>query len=522
MNNQWQTLEGLAAALSSQSLTYLFSADSNRVNKFSLSVDELYLDYSKNFIDDVSKAALVSLAQSCELKEKIKALFEGEKVNNTEGRPALHTALRQDPSVALFLNDHNIIEPIKSEKEKMYRLVNQLHEGLYVGATGKKITDVINLGIGGSDLGPVMAVEALKDFQQTPIKLHFVSNIDPDAITSVLKACDPATTLFILSSKSFTTPETLVNAQVAQAWLKAGLKTEHTAKHFIGVTANPEKAKAFGILPENILCFWEWVGGRYSIWSTIGLPLAISIGVENFESFLLGARKMDEHFKNAPLDQNMPVILGLLGAWYAHCWQASTIAVLPYSERLKRFSDYLQQLDMESNGKSVSKNGEQVTCSTGPIVWGQAGTNGQHAFYQLLHQGTHFIPVDFIVAKVSNTDLQEQHKHLVANCFAQAAALMQGSDSTTKFAHEHMPGNKPSNMLLIDKLTPRTLGLLLSLYEHKVYVQGVIWDINSFDQPGVELGKKLAKKVVESLISNKVDHDMDSSTQSLIEKVNLL
>ncbi|MGD9591730.1 MAG: glucose-6-phosphate isomerase [Candidatus Berkiella sp.] len=515
----WQNLETLAQAISSKRIADLFTADPARVNKFSISVDEIYLDYSKNFIDDTIKASLVKLAHDVGMPQKIKALIQGEQVNNTEGRPALHTALRQDPSVALHLHDQNIIDEIKSEKEKMYRLVNELHQGVYLGASAKKITDVVNLGIGGSDLGPMMAVEALKDYQQTPIKLHFVSNIDPDAISSVLKACSPATTLFILSSKSFTTPETLANAQVAQQWLKAGLKTEHIAKHFIGVTANPEKAKAFGILPENILQFWDWVGGRYSIWSSIGLPLAISIGAENFDEFLLGARKMDEHFASAPLDQNMPVILGLLGAWYIHCWQATTLAVLPYSQRLKHFSDYLQQLDMESNGKSVSKANKQVTYATGPIVWGQAGTNGQHAFYQLLHQGTHFIPVDFIVAKTSNSDLGEQHKHLVANCLAQAAALMQGSDTASEFAHEHMPGNKPSNLLLIEKLSPRTLGLLLALYEHKVYVQGVIWDLNSFDQPGVELGKKLAKKVVECLMTGVADQSMDLSTKSLIEKL---
>ncbi len=520
MSNQpWQMLAPLAEEMNTKKLVDLFQADPNRVKKFSLQMDEIYLDYSKNFINDVTMAALIDVAQKFNLAEKIQALFQGGVVNNTEGRAALHTALRQDPSEKVFLQDKNILDGIKSEKEKMFRLVKELHQGLYVGASGKKITDVVNLGIGGSDLGPLMACEALKDYQQTPIKLHFVSNIDPDAITSVLKVCDPATTLFILSSKSFTTPETLVNAQVAKQWLSQTLKTDHLAKHFIGVTSNPDKAIAWGIAPENLLCFWEWVGGRYSLWSSIGLPLCIAIGVEHFESFLLGARKMDEHFKQAPLNQNMPVILALIGAWYIYGWSSPSIAVLPYSERLKRFSDYLQQLDMESNGKSVNKKGEAVEYATGPIVWGQVGTNGQHAFYQLLHQGTHFIPIDFIVAKESNSDLSTQHKQLLANCFAQAAALMQGSDNTSKFAHEHMPGNKPSNMILMDKLTPRTLGELLALYEHKVYVQGILWNINSFDQPGVELGKKLAKQVEACLISSKVDENMDLSTKSLIEKV---
>ncbi|MBS0288175.1 MAG: glucose-6-phosphate isomerase [Proteobacteria bacterium] len=519
MNNSWQTLYEMAQTIKNKRLADLFSQDKDRVQKFSLSVDEVYLDYSKNFIDDATMTALVDFAQTCELPQKVKHLFSGESVNNTENRPALHTALRQCSSTSLSVNGENIIASIKSQKEKMFRLVNELHQGIFHGATGKKITDVVNLGIGGSDLGPAMAVEALNDYQQTPIKLHFVSNIDPDAISSVLKECDCATTLFIISSKSFTTPETLENAKVAKEWLQKGLKTQEVVKHFVAVTANPEKAHAFGILPENILCFWEWVGGRYSIWSTIGLPLAIAIGLENYEEFLLGARKMDEHFKEAPIEQNMPVILGLLGWWYIHGWQGTTIAVLPYSERLKRFADYLQQLDMESNGKSVDKQGERLGYATGPIVWGQAGTNGQHAFYQLLHQGTHFIPIDFIVFKHSNSVLAEQHKHLIANAIAQAAALMHGSDTSAKFAHEHMPGNKPSNMLMLEKLTPRALGQLLALYEHKVYVQGVLWDINSFDQPGVELGKKLAKKVVECINHKKAEATMDASTQSLIEKV---
>ncbi len=515
----WQKLEEYAYQMSEQPLSDLFSKDPERVNKYSLTVDELYLDYSKNFINDEVLATLLELANSADLPEAISKLISGEKVNNTEGRPALHTALRQDPSMPLALNNENIIPLIKAEKEKMFRLVEQLHQGIYKGATGKKITDVVNLGIGGSDLGPVMAVEALKNFSVSPIKLHFVSNIDPDVISGVLSELDPATTLFILSSKSFSTIETLMNAQAAKKWLEDNLKTKNIFNHFIAVTTKAEKAQAFGILPENILRFWDWVGGRYSLWSTIGLPLAISIGPSHFDEFLLGARKMDEHFATAPMAKNMPVLLALIGIWYINFWQASTIAVLPYSDRLRRFSDYLQQLDMESNGKAVNTQGAAVDYSTGPIVWGQAGTNGQHAFYQLLHQGTHFIPVDFIVAKKSHSSLVDQHNHLIANCFAQAAALMLGSDDKTKFAHEHMPGNKPSNMLLLEKITPRALGELLALYEHKVYVQGVIWQINCFDQPGVELGKKLANTVVESLESGVMQANIDPSTKSLIEKI---
>lgn len=516
----WQTLEKAATQMKTLRLSELFKQDPLRASTFSLEVDEIYLDYSKNLLTKEIMATLLELAQVCDVPLAIKALLSGEHVNMTEGRSALHSALRQDPSQTLYVNEQNVLPLIKTEKEKMYRLVEQLHQGTYKGATGEKITDVVNLGIGGSDLGPVMAVEALKNYQQTDLRLHFVSNVDPDAIEPLLNKLNPATTLFIVSSKSFGTPETLLNATVAKEWLERHLKNKGIAAHFIGVSANKTKAQAFGIAPENILNFWDWVGGRYSIWSPIGLPLAISIGIEHFEEFLLGARKMDEHFANSPLSENMPVILALIGIWYINFWQAQTLAVLPYSALLTRFADYLQQLDMESNGKRVNCQGHTVDYLTGPIVWGQAGTNGQHAFYQLLHQGTHFIPIDFIVAAQTHSTLVSQHKDLVANCLAQSAALMQGTEnSETKFSHEHMPGNKPSNTLLLSKISPRALGQLLALYEHKVFVQGVIWQINSFDQPGVELGKKLASTFRTSLESGKMAQEMDLSTRSLIEKI---
>ncbi|MBS0288495.1 MAG: glucose-6-phosphate isomerase [Proteobacteria bacterium] len=509
----WQMLEKAAHLMQTCRLSDLFTHDSQRVNKYSICVDKIYLDYSKNFLNDDILALLINLADSCDLSLAIKQLLSGACVNSTESKPALHAALRQDLDSSLQVNDVDILPLVKAQKEKMFHLVSQLHQGTYLGTTKSKITDVVNIGIGGSDLGPVMAVEALKEYRQTSIKLHFVSNIDPEMITSVLQECTPSSTLFILSSKSFTTPETLANAQVAKKWLEDKLSPTDINKHFIAVTANPEKAQTFGILPENILQFWDWVGGRYSIWSTIGLPLAISIGTSHFESFLLGARKMDEHFANAPLRQNMPVLLALIGIWYINFWQAKTLAVLPYSTRLRHFADYLQQLDMESNGKTP-----RVGTATGPIVWGQVGTNGQHAFFQLLHQGTHFIPVDFIAAKLSHTPFKDQHLHLLANCLAQARALMQGSEEKREL-HEYMPGNKPSNMLLLEQLTPTALGQLLALYEHKVFVQGIIWGINSFDQPGVELGKKLAHTLIAGLESGAIDSKMDPSTQSLIEKI---
>lgn len=520
-NQIWLELEAAALLMQKVRLSALFAADPNRVNNFSLTVDQLYLDYSKNFLTKEIMKQLYYLAQSCNVTSAIKQLMSGEIVNKTENRPALHTALRQS-SVSSLIGNKEIMLEIEAEKEKMFHIVRQLQQGQWLGATGKAITHVVNLGIGGSDLGPMMALEALKSYEQSTLKIHFVSNVDPIAIYSKLAELDPATTLFIVSSKSFTTIETLTNAQVAKKWLQDNLKTK-ISNHFIAVTANRAKAQQFEIAPNNILSFWEWIGGRYSIWSTIGLPLALSIGVAQFEEFLMGARMMDAHFLEAPISENMPIILALIGIWYINFWNANTLAVLPYSENLRLFPAYLQQLDMESNGKSVQHTGKSVGYATGPILWGQAGTNGQHAFYQLLHQGTHFIPIDFIVASKGNTQATAQHQLLVANCLAQAQGLMQGSENESiKLAHEQMPGNKPSNMLLLNKITPRALGELLALYEHKVFVQGVIWQINSFDQPGVELGKKLANTVIQSLESGTVDPRIDPSTNALIQKIRVV
>jgi len=502
MKEKWERLASLAKAIQAHSLNDLFENDPTRVDRFSLEAGDIYLDYSKHFITEDIRAALVALAQDYRLSEAIQRLLKGEKVNQSENRAAWHTALRLENPPAQVLE----------QKEKMAVMVEALQTGKWRGTTGKAITDVVNLGIGGSDLGPRMAVEALKTYSQSELKIHFVSNIDPLAISECLASLNPATTLFILSSKSFTTQETLINAEVAKAWLSVGLKTQNVENHFIAVTASPEKAKAWGAA--HILSFWEWVGGRYSIWSTIGLPLALQIGTAHFEEFLEGARKMDEHFATAPFAENMPILLGLIGIWYIHFWEASSIAVLPYTQALRQLPDYLQQLDMESNGKSRTFLEQPVDYKTGPIVWGQAGTNGQHAFYQLLHQGTHFVPIDFIALAKSPTDLKSQHQILLAHCFAQAQALMQGDQKT-------FPGNKPSSMLLLRELTPRSLGQLLALYEHKVFVQGIIWQINSFDQPGVELGKKLAAQVQNSLEKGDF-YNVDPSTRSLVNRVRLI
>jgi len=516
MNEVWQRLQTKAKQMQKQKIADLFVRNPEHASQYVLSVGDIFLDYSKNFIDQELMSSLLALAESVDLKSAISRLLTGMNVNTTENRPALHTALRRPLNKPLKVNDIDVMQNIGAQLEKMGTLVDKLHTKKWLGASKLPITDVVNIGIGGSDLGPVMAVEALNHYQKSDLNIHFVSNIDPVVISELLKKLNPAHTLFIISSKSFSTPETLTNAKVAKAWLTKALGEDLSA-HLLAVTASPAKAIAFGVHPDHILSFEPWVGGRYSIWSTIGLPLALSIGMAHFKDFLKGANVMDEHFANADLSQNMPVILGLLGVWYVNCWQASTVAVLPYINTLQYLPDYLQQLDMESNGKQVNFQGEKVSYATGPIVWGQVGTNGQHAFYQLLHQGTHFIPVDFILAANSTSDLSDQHQQLVANCLAQAQALMQGTEAT-KFAHEHMPGNKPSNMLLLNKMTPYALGQLLALYEHKVFVQGIIWQINSYDQPGVELGKKLADKLYQSIKNPEIAPQADQSTQNLIQK----
>lgn len=514
----WQArVKNLALDYQNKKIVDFFKTDADRSTRYTVEVNDIYLDYSKNILDDNTLLALLNIAKEKQLSNEIEKLFQGEKVNQTENRPALHTALRQSPQTAVWVDGKNVIPSIVESREKMSKLVHQLRSQDWQGATKKPIKYVVNLGIGGSDLGPKMVCEALSAYQEGPLSVYFVSNVDPSELMETLEKLDPAQTLFIIASKSFTTIETLTNANVAKNWLKSALNQEDLSSHFVAVTAKPEKAKAWGMLDANILSFEDWVGGRYSVWSTIGLPVALTIGMANFEDFLAGARAMDEHFRATSFDQNMPVLLALVSMWYIHGFEANTQAILPYAHGLRSFPDYLQQLDMESNGKSIQKNAEIVKDPTGPIVWGQAGTNGQHAFYQLLHQGTHFIPMDFIVFAKTNTHLSSQHEQLVANALAQAQAFMQGE--VGKLPHDHMPGNKPSNFILLNKLTPFALGELLALYEHKVFVQGVLWEVNSFDQPGVELGKKLANKISQVFASNKADPSLDPSTQTLIQKI---
>lgn len=503
--NNWQKIwNEWAQAWKTKTLCNLFLQDPHRAERYFLTVGELSLDYSKNFIDDALLASWRAMLEQVDLKKAIERLFEGEKINVTENRSVLHTKLREEKPGQAF----------EVAREQLSKMVHRLYSEDWRGITGKSIRRIVNLGIGGSDLGPRMVVQALSFYRQKDWVIDFVSNVDPVAITEVLNESDPASTLFIISSKSFTTPETLWNAQIAKKWLVDHLGERAPAAHFMAVTAKPEKARAWGIPEDNILSFDEGIGGRYSVWSAIGISVALSIGMENFNAFLAGARAMDEHFRTAPYEANMPVLLALIGCWYIHGWGAHTHAVLPYAHGLRAFPDYLQQLDMESNGKSVQVTGKPVEDHTGPIVWGQAGTNGQHAFYQLLHQGTHFIPIDFIFPATSSTDAVEQHQQFIANVLAQAQALMQGDKGC--LPHDNMPGNRPSNMIILKQLTPFSLGELLALYEHKIYVQGVLWGINSFDQPGVELGKKLAKNVFSALQTGNIDTAIDLSTQHLI------
>jgi|GEM_PF-23483 glucose-6-phosphate isomerase len=515
----WQALQNLHAPMAQRSLMDLFAEDPHRIENFSLSCCGLYLDYSKNFLDKSVLLSLEALAITSGLPHAIEQLFTGVAVNVTEARPALHTALRQDSDYYCEVDGQSIMPEIIAQREKMAHLVKQLHSGAWVGASGQAITDVVNLGIGGSDLGPKLVVEALAPYHVPQVRVHFVSNLDPHHFHEITQGLNPATTLFIVSSKSFTTSETLHNAQLAKQWLAQHFMDQALTQHFIAITTQPARATALGIAPEHILTFWEWVGGRYSVWSSIGLPVALAVGMEHYLDFLEGAKQLDQHFRAAPFSANMPVLMALIGVWYTNFFHCATQAILPYDYRLRSFPDYLQQLDMESNGKAVQNNGQPVSYKTGPLVFGQMGTNGQHAFYQLLHQGTHLVPIDFIAALQSTAIANgPAHDLLLANCFAQSQALMLGK-SVAEPQQQHMPGNRPSNTLLLETMSPYTMGALLALYEHKIFVQGIIWNINSFDQPGVELGKTLAEQIVAALSGKSEVANFDPSTQALIESV---
>jgi glucose-6-phosphate isomerase len=518
----WTKLEALASEcqLNSSKLTIrnLFDKDNHRVEKYSLKVGELLLDFSKNLVDDQIWNQLLELAQQSPLINHRNAMFAGENINRTENRAVLHAALRAKPEDAICADGKERATQVKQQLEVVKSVSNRIREGQWLGSTGKAITDVINIGIGGSDLGPKLACNALEEFAHQRINMHFISNVDGAQILSTLSKLNPETTLVAIASKTFTTQETMLNAKTAIQWFKAelGLDNPKNSSHFIGLTANPDAAIAYGIPKDQILEFADWVGGRYSLWSSIGLSIAISIGYEKFEQMLAGAREMDLHFQNAPLQSNMPVILGLLGIWYSNFINIQSHAVIPYCERLLLLPSYLQQLDMESNGKSTSLDEEQVKYDTGPIIWGQTGTNGQHAFFQLLHQGTRMAPIDFIAAVKDNLSNPEHHQVLLGNMLAQSSALMEGQEAPEGQQYRYYPGNKPSNTLLMDELSPKNLGALIALYEHKVFVQGSIWNINSFDQWGVELGKKMANSLLDQGANS---DDLDPSTKALFDYI---
>jgi glucose-6-phosphate isomerase len=529
----WKKLVRHRKNMSSITMKELFASEPSRFENMSLKMDEILVDYSKNIVTAETMKLLMSLAKETKLKDAIQAMFNGEKINVTENRAVLHTALRNKSSQPVNFDGVNIMPEIKAVLAKMKRFSNDVISGKWKGFTGKAITDVVNIGIGGSDLGPVMVTEALKHFK-TRLNVHFVSNVDATHIAEVTKNLDMETTMFLIASKTFTTQETMANAYTARRmFLDVAIDEKHVAKHFVALSTNGEAVAKFGIDTANMFEFWDWVGGRYSLTSAIGLSIALSIGYDNFDRLLKGFYSMDRHFKTTPFEKNIPVILALIGIWYTNFYGAESEAILPYDQYLHRFAAYFQQGNMESNGKYVDRNGEKVSYQTGPIIWGEPGTNGQHAFYQLIHQGTRLIPCDFIAPAISHNALGDHHKLLLSNFFAQTQALMQGKtkeDVIAEFVKSgkkeedylHLvpfkvfEGNRPTNSILVKSIDPETLGSLLAMYEHKIFVQGVIWNIYSFDQWGVELGKQLANNIIPELESTKETTSFDSSTNGLI------
>jgi glucose-6-phosphate isomerase len=526
----WKALVEHSKEIKKLQLRDLFANDSVRGEKLTAEGAGLFLDYSKNRVTETTLKLLQQLAEECDLRGRIDAMFRGDKINITEKRAVLHVALRAPKNATILVDGKNVVPTVHDVLDKMATFSNRIRSGEWVGHTGKRIRNIINIGIGGSDLGPVMAYEALRHYTDRSLTFRFVSNIDGTDFVEATGDLDPAETLFIVSSKTFTTLETMTNAQTARDWLLKGLGGDKAAvaRHFVAVSTNAEKVSSFGIDTDNMFGFWDWVGGRYSMDSAIGLSTMLAIGPNNFRSMLEGFHQMDEHFRTAPFDQNLPVLLGLLTLWYTDFFDAQTVAVLPYEQYLKRFPAYLQQLTMESNGKHVTLDGKQVNYDTGPIYWGEPGTNGQHSFYQLIHQGTRLIPCDFIAFGHALTPLGRHHDMLLSNVFAQAEALAFGKtaeqvkdEGTPKWLvpHRVFEGNRPSNVILADQLTPETLGKLVALYEHSVFTQGTIWNINSFDQWGVELGKALAQKIIPELeASSEPDLKHDSSTKNLIRR----
>lgn len=525
---EWSALQQHYEALKARHMRELFTADPHRAQTFTFEVGEIYADLSKNRLTAETLSLLLDLARAAGVEKMRTAMFSGERINTTESRPVLHVALRAGKDADMHADGEPVSAEVERVLEHMASFSERVRSGVWKGHTGKRIRTIVNLGIGGSDLGPVMATEALRFYSQRDLEVKFVSNIDSTQLVEALRNANPAETLFIIASKTFTTDETMTNAASARAWLLEALKDEAAiAKHFVALSTNTEAVKEFGINPENMFEFWNWVGGRYSLPSAIGLSLMLAIGPENFRDMLSGMKDMDDHFATAPLEANLPVLLALIGIWYVNFFGAETEAILPYEQYLSRFAAYFQQGNMESNGKRITKAGRAVSYATGPVVWGEPGTNGQHAFYQLIHQGTHLIPCDFIGFAEPLNPLGEHHPKLIANMFAQSEALAFGKTTEEVEAegvapelvpHKTFPGNRPSNTFLVSKLTPRSLGQLIAMYEHKIFVQGVIWDVDSFDQWGVELGKVLAKRIYGEVSQADAPLAHDSSTNALIAR----
>ncbi len=530
----WQALQSHFETLRDRHMRDLFAEDAGRFERFSLRCGDLLLDYSKNRITDETMRLLFALVREAGLADWIERQFRGEKINHTENRAVLHTALRNRSGEPVLLDGQDVMPEVRAELEKIRRLAEAVRQRRWRGVSGQPITDVVNIGIGGSSLGPEMATDALRPWGIHDMRFHFVSNVDENHIMDTLEVLKPETSLFIVSSKSFTTQDTMLNANTARKWfLKSVDDVSAIDRHFVAVTANTRAAVEFGIAEENVFRMWDWVGGRYSLWSAIGLPIAISIGMDHFEAMLEGAHEMDRHFRNTPFEQNIPVVLALLGVWYNNFFGAQTQAILPYDQHLSRLPAYLQQADMESNGKYVDRAGQEVDYQTGPIIFGEIGIAAQHAFYQLIHQGTKLIPADFLVSITDYHCIKEHHRVLMSNVFAQGEALMKGKTAAEAEAelrsqgladdavrallpYKVFNGNKPTNTIMFRQLDPRTLGMLIAMYEHKIFVQGVIWNINSFDQWGVELGKQLAVTIQHELDDAQAVSSHDASTNGLI------
>ncbi|GLR18819.1 glucose-6-phosphate isomerase [Portibacter lacus] len=530
----WKALENHYDEMVYVEIKALFAEQPDRFAKFSMIFGDVLVDYSKNIITDKTLSLLLNLARETGIWDGIRSMFDGEKINETEDRAVLHVALRNLSNDPIFVDGENVMPAVNKVMKQLEKFTNALHSGEWKGYSGKKITDIVNIGIGGSDLGPVMVTEALKPYWVDGINMHFVSNIDGTHIAETFKQIDPETSLFIIASKSFTTQETMTNALSAKEWFLAnGGKEEQVAKHFVAVSTNEKDVKAFGIDTANMFEFWDWVGGRFSLSSAIGLPIACAIGYDNFKSLQKGMHEMDVHFKTVPLEKNIPVILAVIGIWYTNFMGAETEAILPYDQYMHRFAAYFQQGNMESNGKSVDRAGNPIEYQTGPIIWGEPGTNGQHAFYQLIHQGTRLVPCDFIAPAISHNPLGKHHEILMSNFFAQTEALMAGmteeevredlknSGKSAEEINRLVPfkvfdGNRPTNSILVKKLTPETLGNLIAMYEHKIFTQGYIWNIFSFDQWGVQLGKLLANKILPELENSDKVSSHDGSTNGLI------